>query len=71
MKAFNSVPRDCALLIRLHFVKVLVRLHYGAKVKIKIGEVDSEIKSTIGVRQGSCEGPILFLFIIQAAMETL
>ena len=24
----------------------------------------------IGVRQGSCEGPVLFLFIMQAAMET-
>jgi len=38
---------------------------------VKIGEVDSEIDSTIGVRQGSCEGPVLFLFIMQAAMETL
>ena len=27
--------------------------------------------STIGVRQGSCEGPVLFLFITQEAMETL
>ena len=27
--------------------------------------------STIGVRQGSCEDPVLFLFIMQAAMETL
>ena len=34
-----------------HFVKVLIRLHYGAKVKVKIGEVDSEIDSTIGVRR--------------------
>ena len=42
-----------------------------AKVKVKIGEVDSEIDSTIGVRQGLCEGPVLFLFIMQAAMETL
>jgi hypothetical protein len=77
VKAFDSVPRETlfAVLRRFglpdHFVKVLIRLHYGAKVKIKIGEVDSEIKSTIGVRQGSCEGPILFLFIMQAAMETL
>ena len=52
-----------------HFVKVLIRLHYGEKVEVKIGDVDSEINSTIGVRQGSCEGPVLFLFIIQAAME--
>ena len=39
--------------------------------KVKIGEEDSEVDSTIGVRQGSCEGPVLFLFIMQAAMETL
>jgi len=37
---------------------------------VKFGEVDSKIDSTIGVRQGSCEGPVLFLFIMQAAMET-
>ena len=30
-------------------------------MKVEIGEVDSEIDSTIGVRQGSCEGPVLFL----------
>ena len=77
IKSFDSVPRETlfAVLRRFglpdHFVKVLIILHYGPKVKIKIGEVDSGIKSTIGVRQGSCEGPILFLFIIQAAMETL
>ena len=38
---------------------------------VKIGEVDSEIDSSIGVRQGPCEGPVLFLFIMQAAMETM
>ena len=38
---------------------------------MKIGDVDSEINSTIGVRQGSCEGPVLFIFIMHAAMETL
>jgi hypothetical protein len=37
---------------------------------VRIGEVDSEIDRAIGVRQGSCEGPLLSLFIIQAAMET-
>jgi hypothetical protein len=36
-----------------HFAKVLRRLHFGAKVKVKIGEEDSELDSTIGVRQGS------------------
>ena len=31
--------------------------------------MDSEIDSTIGVRQGSCAGPVLFLVIMQAAMK--
>ena len=77
VKAFDTVPREAlfAVLRRFglpdHFVKVVMRLHFGAKVKVKIGEEDSEVDSTIGVRQGSCEGPVLFLFIMQAAMETL
>jgi len=77
VKAFVSVPREALFTVlrrygmRDHFVKVLIRLHYGSKVKVKIGEVTSEIDSTIGVRQGSYEGPVLFLFIMQAAMETL
>ena len=54
-----------------HFVNIVIRLHEGAKIKLKIGEAEKDIASTIGVRQGSCEGPVLFLFIMQAAMETL
>ena len=48
-----------------------MRLHTNAIMKFKIGEVDSSVPSNIGVRQGSCEGPTLFLFIIQAAIETM
>jgi hypothetical protein len=43
-----------------HFTKVLLRLRFGAKVKVKISEGGLEADSTIGVRQGSCEGPVLF-----------
>ena len=50
---------------------MLVRLHADAVIKVKIGEEDTDVDSSIGVRQGACEGPILFLFIMQAAMETL
>lgn len=49
----------------------MIRLHKGAKIVLKVGETKSETDSTIGVRQGSCEGPTLFLFIIQAAIETM
>ena len=77
VKAFDTVPRDAlfAVLRRFglpdHFVNVVIRLHTNAVVKVKIGDVDSDVDSSIGVRQGSCEGPVLFLFIMQAAMETL
>jgi hypothetical protein len=54
-----------------HFINILIRLHEGATIKVKIGEVEKEMDRTIGVRQGSCEGPPLFLFMIQAALETM
>jgi hypothetical protein len=77
VKAFDTVPREAlfAVLRRFgipdHFVNVIIRLHENALIKVKIGSVEEKVKSSIGVRQGSCEGPVLFLFIMQAAMETM
>ena len=77
VKAFDTVPRDAlfAVLRRFglpdHFVNIVIRLHEGATVKFKVGDIDTSLPSTIGVRQGSCEGPALFLFIMQAALETM
>ena len=77
VKAFDSVPREAlfAVLRRFglpdHFVNIVIRLHKHARIKVKVGNVESELESSIGVRQGSCEGPVLFLFVMQAAMETM
>jgi exonuclease III len=77
MKAFDTVPRELLFQILRkfgmpdHFVNLVIRLHTNCKIKFKVGDVDSEVDSDIGVRQGSCEGPVLFLFIIQAALEAL
>ena len=77
VKAFDSVPRGAlwAILSKFgfphHFINLVVRLHTNAKVEFTIGDTESEVESLIGVRQGSCEGPALFLFIIQAALETM
>ena len=38
-------------------------------INVKIGEGDTAVGSSIGVRQGACEGPVLFLFIMQAALK--
>ncbi len=77
VKAFDTVPREVlfAILRRFgllyHFVNIVIRLHENALINVKSGEDDFEVEGSIGVRQGSCEGPILLLFIMQAAMETL
>jgi hypothetical protein len=77
VKAFDTLPRGAlfALLRRYglpnHFMNIIIRLQKNAKIKVEIGSVDSEIESSIEVRQGSCEGPVLFLFIMQAALETM
>ncbi len=55
----------------INFINTVIRLHENALINAKIGENDSEVASSINVRQGSCEGPILFLFMMQAARETL
>ena len=77
VKAFDSVPREClfAVLRRYglpdHFINVVIRLHADAVVSYKLGGEEIEVKNRIGVRQGACEGPILFLFVMAAAMETM
>jgi hypothetical protein len=52
-------------------LNIVIRLNRNVKTTLKTGSVDSELESSIGVRQGSCKGSVLFLFIMQAAFETM
>ena len=67
--ALWEVLRKCGM--PDHLVSMPVRLCTGAVTSLKIGEEDTAVGSSIGVRQGACEGPILVLFITQAAPETV
>ena len=77
IKAFDSISREALFEILRrygmpdHFVNIIIRLHSDAKIKIEVGDQDIVVDSTIGVRQGSNEGPVLFLFFMLAVMETL
>ena len=77
VKAFDTVNREAAFAVLRkfglpdHFINIVIRLHTNATIKFKVGEVDTAVPSSIGVRQGSVEGPSLFLFIMQAALETV
>jgi hypothetical protein len=77
VKAFDTVPHKAlfAVLRRCgvpdHCLNIIIRLHDRAKLVADFAGEDSTIDVTIGVRQGSCEGPILLLFYMNAALETL
>ena len=78
VKAFDTVPHRAlfAVLRRCgipdHCLNIIIRLHDRAKLIVKFaGADDTTIDVNIGVRQGSCEGPILFLFYMNACLDTL
>ena len=76
IKAFDTVIRAATFAVLRkfgmpdHFINLLIRLHTNATMDFMVGDIDTAVPSDIGVRQGSIEGPILFLFFFQAAIET-
>jgi hypothetical protein len=82
IKAFDSISREALWLILRrygipdHMLNIIIRLHSEAKIMIALpgGDENDEdiiVNSTIGVRQGSNEGPVLFLFFMLAVFDTL
>jgi hypothetical protein len=71
VKAFDTVPQDAlfAVLRRYGltnpFCDIIIRHYKNATTKLKIGSIDSEIESSIGVRQ------FFVLVMMQAALETM
>jgi hypothetical protein len=59
VKAFDTVPRVALssvlrrYLLPNHFLNVIMRLYKNAKIKVKIGSVDSEVEISIGVRHAT------------------
>ena len=49
----------------------IARMYADIKIVLKIGKEKAEMKQTVGVRQGDCMAPVLFLFMIMAFAETL
>ncbi len=63
VKVFDTVPRKALFCNTLSlqfvwsFINIAIRLHENALINVKIVEDSFEVESSIGVRQGSCEGP--------------
>ena len=77
VKAFDTVNQDMLLKILSRYglpdslIDVIKRLYKDVNIEYKVGKKKFGIISTVGVKQGNNLAPILFLFVMQAAMDTL
>ena len=46
-------------------------IYQNLKVVLKIGKIEDKMSQTVGVRQGDCMAPALFLFMVMTFSETL
>ena len=77
VKAFDTVDHT----LMLHILKEygappklrspIARMYQDIKVVLKIGKTEETMSQTVGVRQGDCMAPVLFLFMMMAFAETL
>ena len=47
------------------------RMYQDLKIVLKIGKIEEKMCKTVGVRQGDCMEPVLFLFMVMAFSKTL
>jgi hypothetical protein len=77
VKAFDSVDRPLMFDILRRYgaperlVHLISMLHTGLTVRMTVGGVEVELPATVGVKQGDTLAAILFLFVEQAAIETV
>jgi hypothetical protein len=78
VKAFDSVPREGLFQVLSkfgvpdHLINLIKSVHTDFMVKLKVGrDVEVMFPSSTGVKQGDNMAPILFLFYMQACLETI
>ena len=47
------------------------RIYKDLKIVLKIGKVEEKMRQTVGVTQGDCMAPVLFILVVVAFAETL
>ena len=77
VKAFETVNHVMMLRILERYVappklrSAISRMYQNLKVVLNIGKIEEKMSQTVGVRQGECMAPVLFLFMVMAFAETL
>ena len=76
-KAFDTVNHTLLLRILAKYgiptkmTQAIEKLYLTCSVQLKLGETMCEIEYSTGVQQGDNMAPVLFLYVMQAAIETL
>ena len=77
VKAFDSVNREMLWKILAKYgvpkpmIDLIEKMYTDINIEVVLGKVTVEFDSTSGVKQGDNLAPILFLFVIQAALDTM
>ena len=77
VKAFDSVPRDVLFTVLAkfgvppHLVSVIKRMNMDLQVIFDLNGEPVAVPCTVGVKQGCPLSPTLFLFVMQACLESL
>ena len=70
VKVFDTVDHTLILKILKEYGALtnlcssIARMYQDLKVVLKIGKIEETISQTVGVRQGECMAPVLFLFVV-------
>jgi hypothetical protein len=77
IKAFDTVNREMLWQILAKYgipsnlISVIKKLYNDITVKFRVGKAKGSFESTSGVKQGDPLAPVLFLYVMQAAVETM
>ena len=77
VKAFDTVDHKLMMKVLERYGEppklksAIARMYTDLKIMLKLGKVKAEMNQTVGVIQGYCMAPVLFLFMIMAFAETL
>ena len=64
-----QILKKCGAHPKLH--SYIATMYQDLKVVLKIGKTKETMGQTVGVRQGDCTDPVLFLFVVMDFAETL